>query len=93
MKQPYDEVIILCFRIDNPRTMLVPGASKTKCSKCQKEVWIAPSSLKIQKKMKAIVVCDVCHRSQAPQVVDILPLNNDQIGEIKDAVWNQKNRN
>lgn len=93
MKQPYDEIVILCFRTDNPKVLIVPGTSKAKCEKCQYEVWIAPSSLKIKEKMKAIVVCDICHRKTPPSTVDVLPLNNDQIAEIQDAVWNKKNRN
>lgn len=88
----YEEVIILCFRTDNPGVLMVPGTSKTKCEKCQHDVWISPSSLKIQKQMKTKVVCDVCEKMK-PGTVDVLPLNKEQIGEIKDGLWDQKNRN
>lgn len=95
MKQPYDEVIILCFRTDNPNALIVPGTQKTKCEECQYDVWIAPSSLKIMEKMKAKIVCTICqHLKPKPgEILDVLPLNNDQIGEIQDAFWNKKNRN
>lgn len=95
MEQPYDAVIILCFRTDNPRAMIVPGATKTKCEKCQYDVWIAPSSLKIKKEMKAKVVCSVCQtlKPKPGEAIDVLPLSNEQISEIKDAFWNEKNRN
>lgn len=93
MSGPYEEVVILCYRTSNPNALLVAGAAKTKCQKCQYEVWIAPSSVKILLKMKAKVMCDQCYNPKADPHTDILPLNNEQIGEIKDAKWADKNRN
>lgn len=92
----YEEVIILCFRTDNPKVLIVPGTSKTKCERCQHDVWIAPSSIKIRQEHKAKVVCDICETLKPkPGVVefDVLPLNNEQLDEIKDGLWNKKTRN
>jgi hypothetical protein len=86
-------VVILCFRVGNPRVLIVDGMSKEKCEKCRHDVWIAPSSLKMKEKFKATVVCDVCQPMRSMPFKDILPLNNEQISEIKDALWNRKTRN
>lgn len=87
--------MILCFRTDNPNVLLVDGASKAKCEKCQYDVWISPSSLKIRENKGAIIVCNICEdlRLKPGVPIPVLPLNNDQITEIKDALWNRNNRN
>lgn len=86
-------IIILCFRVGNPEVLIVDGMQKVKCVKCQFEVWIAPSSLRMQEKFKAKVVCDVCEPLRGRPDMAILPLTNDQLSEIKDALWNRKTRN
>jgi hypothetical protein len=91
----YDEIVILCFRTTNPKVLVVDGASKTKCEQCGHDVWIAPSSRRMKQQMKAKVVCEVCEnlKPKPGQVIDIAPINNEQIGEIKDTIKNRKNRN
>jgi hypothetical protein len=91
----YDEIVILCFRTTNPKVFVVDGASKTKCEQCGHEVWISPFSRKKRQELKAKVVCDVCEKLKPKpgQVIDIAPINNEQIGEIKDTLENRKNRN
>jgi len=90
-------VIILCYRVGNPKVLVVDGMQKDKCEKCEFEVWIAPSSLNMKAKFKAktkvMVMCDVCQPMRSLPFKDILPLNNEQLGEIQDALWNRKNRN
>lgn len=91
----YDEVVILCFRTTNPNVLIVDGARKTICEICRHDVWIAPSSLRMKAKMKAKVVCDVCEKLKPKpgEIIEIAPLNKDQVGEIKDALENRKHRN
>lgn len=94
-QQPYDEIVIRCFRTGNPKVLKVPGMTQTKCERCQHDVWIAPSSVKLQKQIKAKIVCDVCQdlKAKPGEILDVLPLNNDQLGDIQDATWNEKNKN
>jgi hypothetical protein len=91
----YDQVVLLCFRTNNPKIFIVDGASKTKCEQCGHDVWIAPSSRKIRQQHKAKVVCEVCEplKPKPGEVVDIAPLSKEQVGEIKDTLENRKHRN
>jgi hypothetical protein len=49
----------------------------------------------MKQQMRAKVVCEVCEnlKPKPGQVIDIAPINNEQIGEIKDTLENRKNRN
>lgn len=93
----YDEVVILCFRTTNPDVLVVDGASKTKCDTCGHEVWIAPTSRRMRQQMKARIVCELCGRQdlrpKPGEVTEILPINKEQIQEIKDTLENRKHRN
>jgi hypothetical protein len=90
----YDETTILCNRTTNPKTLIVDGATKTKCETCGHEVWIAPSSKRVLEKMKARVVCDVCGLRPKPgEVLEVQALNNEQRQEIAETLENRKRRN
>lgn len=92
-----DNVVILCNRTTRRDTLIVDGASKTKCETCGHEVWIAPTSRKMRQQMKVKVVCDVCgHQELMPkpgEVTEIAPISKEQVGEIRDTLENRKRRN
>lgn len=94
-----DELTILCFRTGRPDFVLVDGAMKAKCGQCGHEVWISPSSLRMMSQAahgKALIACEVCCRElmkTSEEPIQILPLNQDQVDEIKEAMANLKRRN
>lgn len=36
---------LVCMRVGNPDAVLVKGTTKTRCTQCNHEVWIAPRSV------------------------------------------------
>lgn len=94
-----DELTILCFRTGRPDFILVDGATKSRCGQCGHDVWISPSSLRMMSQAapcNALIACEVCCRETmktSSERVEILPLNSDQVMEIKDTLANRKRRN
>lgn len=91
----YDQIVIMCFRTGNHLILVVDGASKTHCEQCWHDVWIAPSSRKARVEMKAKVICEVCDplKVKPGEIVDVAPIANAQVSEIRDTINSQKRRN
>lgn len=56
-----ESIFVGALRADKAsRASIVQGSIKAKCSDCQREVWIAPSSQKILKQDGARLICVEC---------------------------------
>ena len=75
---------VTCVRCDDLATPVV-GSYRRQCSKCTKDVWISPATLKIQQEHDAIIICMPCTK-QLVQNGDLeakpMPPTESQIDEF-----------
>lgn len=89
--------VIVCFRASIPGMVPVQGSTKVPCDQCKQEVWVSPSSLKIQAERNALIGCSVCvveKMTQNPGApISFEPLSREQVQEIKESIESLKRRN
>lgn len=75
------KVFIICARADN-LYVPIPGSGIAKCEICRREVSIAPSGMKEQRKNPRAIGCMECYLSGRIPPADFSPLTPDQIQEL-----------
>lgn len=75
------KVFIICGRADNLYEP-IPGSGIAKCEICRREVNIAPSGMKEQRKNPRAIGCFECYLNGRIPPSDFGPLTPDQIKEL-----------
>jgi hypothetical protein len=74
-------------------TSIIPNCVNQVCSKCEAEVHLAPSSLKILKEHPAIeIICQVCFEQDNNLKELDLEVHTEQLKELKELI-NFRNHN
>lgn len=54
------EVLLVCWRADDPEAIVVPGSVVRTCRRCGREVWVAPTGVAMLETRAALVECVFC---------------------------------
>lgn len=94
MSERKNEHVIICQRVDSEKIPM-PGSEIHACSKCEHDVYVAESSLRVlQKYPDAIIVCHVCINEFVEgleEEVKFFAFNNEQLSELRKFVDGAKN--
>jgi hypothetical protein len=85
-----DETILIYLPTKGVPKAPVPGGVKRVCCRCTRQVWLAPSGMKVQREKAASLLCIPCYLAD-PEALKgrIFPLTAAQKKEIADYLREQ----
>lgn len=82
-----DEAVLVCSPTEGRASSSVPGSARRHCARCEREVFVAPSSLTLMRRYRQVtVICVPCAERMPPPRDAWAPLTPQQLREIIDGL-------
>jgi hypothetical protein len=83
-----EPAVLICTPASAPLSQVIPGSTTTRCRRCRRVVWLAPSSLELLIRTDAVPVCMSCLEWWEWVEAGVQTPNPDQVAELR--TWHHR---